>query len=347
MVDISDVCKISEYGEGDRPQLDKFFKDVWMPPPLKKSSQWFDWKFKKDPNINSSSPALLLAHLDGKIVGMHAITPTPLWVNGNVYEVGWGRDTFVDPTCRRHKIGLLLFDYWGRTYKAILGSGQSESMRNLQLKYGWSQVAKVNQFEKLMFDKDILRNSIADGLVKLSKRFLAMLYAKLKSSNFDIEGRITHNDNFDPKVEKLWEDCRQEYGCICTRDIRTLLWRFIEHPYFSYTVTELVGVNGGYNGYLVTRQEGRTCWLIDMLTRKDDHRARLALIRAAEVFHRNHGVNRFISRTVCVPIESALKEMGYLSTAFEQFFCMKTSIDFIPRAQNQWYVTSMDSDLDR
>mgnify|MGYP000876415157 FL=1 len=342
-------CQIKTYSSADRTQLQEFFDSVWTPPPLEKSQNWFEWKFRDDPNSGQSDTPLLIAWLGEKVVGIIVLVPTPLWIRGQIFHVAWGRDFFVNPEYRRHKIGIQLIHAWGQHFQAALGSGQSQIMRNLQLNHNWVEIAKIRQYEKLYWDKRLLKRSFAEGIIKVCKRFLAMLYAQLKSfyRADEVDGSITHSSSFLPEVDALWGYCRSEYDYICQRDFDTLQWRFTKHPYYKYIVSQFVDRRGHYRGYLVTRQEGETCWLIDILTRKDDNDARLALISDVEEYYRNNGVNKFTSRSVCVFLENSLIKRGYVATTFEQFFCVKVGKEFQAGGAGQWYVTSMDSDLDR
>lgn len=345
----STVCQIKPYSSTDRIRLQEFFDSVWAPPPLEKSQSWFEWKFYDDPNSGPPATPLLLAWLEEKVVGIIVLVPTPLWIRGQIFQVAWGRDFFVNPEFRRHKIGIQLIQSWSQHFQAALGSGQSQIMRNLQLNHNWVEIAKIRQYEKLCWDTQLLQRSFSEGITKICKRFLAMLYAQFKSLGCanEFSGLITHTPSFLPEVDTLWDNCRNEYDYICQRDFVTLQWRFTKHPYYKYTVSQFVDDNGRYRGYLVTRQEGEICWIIDILTRKDDEAARLALICDVEKFYRNKGVNKFTSRSVCVFLERALLKRGYVATTFEQFFCIKAGKDFPAGQEDQWYVTSMDSDLDR
>jgi len=349
MLDVENSCRIACYCDEDRSKLEQFFEDVWTPPPQIKSADWFDWKCKADPNAGASRPTVLLAHIGDRIVGMLVLVPTPIWVDGTPHEVAWGRDLFVDPAYRRYKIGLLLNQQWLNSYEAALGSGQSTIMRSLQQKYGWVEISLVKQQEKLFFDRQLLRESVGDGIGKFCKRLTAMLYASLWAQRSGSGGKysVVHRHDFDSRVDELWLACRLEYSRICARDLRTLRWRFTEHPYYRYSIFEILGHDGAYRGYLVARREGNVCWIVDLLTRKEDNLARRALIRDAEKHFRNEGVTRFICRSVSSPLESALQSTGYLATTFEQYACIKSKVEFPVGNKTEWYITAMDSDLDR
>lgn len=177
-----------------------------------------------------------------------------------------------------------------------------------------------------------------------------MLYAKASSSIASGSGRYTvlHKNDIDPRVDDLWRICRTEYSHICTRDSATLRWRFVDHPYYRYTVSEAVDADGKYRGYLISRREGSVCWIVDTMTRRDDYDVRCALISELERKARSEGAARFICRSVCAPFEKALRNRGFLSTPFErQYFTGRSAADFPFGTAADWYVTSLDSDLDR
>jgi GNAT superfamily N-acetyltransferase len=349
MQDAGFVCRVASLSEEDRPGLDRFFSEVWTPIPQQKSPDWLDWKWKSDPNVVPERPAVLLAQVGAQVVGILVLVPTPLWVDGKIYQVAWGRDLYVDPAYRRYKLGLMLNEHWMKNFDAALGSGQSEIMRNLQQKHGWNEIARVRQYEKLFFDPALLKRSVGEGPLKFAKRGLAMLYASLRTPRVAGGGaqRVVHGSDFDEKVETLWFSCRTQYSHICARDLKTLRWRFVKHPYIHYDIFEILRVDGAYGGYLVARQQDKVCWLIDLLTEKDDNLARRALVSSAESYFRSKGVTRFVCRSVCLPFESALSSSGYLATTFEQYACSKSAASFPAGDGADWYITAMDSDLDR
>jgi len=343
------MCRIARYCDGDRAQLEQFFKDVWTPSPQVKSVDWFDWVCTADPNAGASRPTVLLAYIGERIVGILVLVPTPIWIDGTSHEIAWGRDLFVDPGFRRYKIGLLLNEYWLNSYEAALGSGQSKNMRSLQQKHGWTEISLVTQQEKLFFDRQLIKNSVGDGMGMFCKRLIAMCYAEFWKRRMTSGGEDTviHKHDFDSRVDELWLSCRLDYSGICARDLRTLQWRFMEHPYYHYSIFEIAGHDGAYRGYLVARRENTICWIVDILTRKKDHLARRALICQVEKHFCKEGVTRFICRSVCPSLVSTLRSRGYLATTFEQYACIKSKKDFPIGKKADWYITAMDSDLDR
>lgn len=343
------ACRIARFSDEDRAKLEQFFKDVWTPSPQIKSADWFNWVCNADPNAGASRPTVLLAHIGERIVGMLVLVPTPIWVDGAPHEIAWGRDLFVDPAFRRYKIGLLLNEYWLNSYEAALGSGQSKIMRRLQQKYGWAEISLVKQQEKLFFDRQLIKKSIGDGIGTFCKRLIAMCYAGLwtRPTISGGEDTVVHKYDFDPRVDALWSACRLEYSRICARDFKTLTWRFTDHPYYRYSIFEIVGHDGVYRGYLVARCEKNVCWIVDILTRKKDYPARRALVCQAEKHFCKQGVTRFICRSVCPSLVSTLRSRGYLATTFEQYACIKSKKEFPIGKKSDWYITAMDSDLDR
>ena len=53
-----------------------------------------------------------------------------------------------------------------------------------------------------------------------------------------------------------------------------------------------------------------------------------------------------LSLSVCSPLEQALRRIGYIDTSFEQHFYFKSDAGYDVDA-DKWYVTALDSDLDR
>ncbi len=345
---MKDALEIGGYRESDREALGRFLERVWAPPPLRRSDDWLDWQLFRNPYAGGEGAPLVVARHRDVVVGMLIMVPTPMWVGGKEHRVAWGRDLYVMPEYRRHRIGMGLIEHWIRSSGAALTSGHSETMRSLQEKHGWTRISRINQREKLYYDTSILRTSMSEGLGKTLKRGAAMIYAQMSVAGGRTTSRkITHRGDFDARAQELWVDCRSEYSHIGSRELKLLRWRFVEHPYYRYLVSEATDASERYCGYVVTRCEGKTCWIVDMLSRRSDSDTRVALIAAVEQVGRSQGVTRFISRSVCAPLEGALRRRGFLATRFDQSVSFKSAVSFPQGDGVGWYVTGLDSDLDR
>ncbi|MCD4728688.1 MAG: GNAT family N-acetyltransferase [Pirellulales bacterium] len=325
-----------------------FYRHTWRPVAASKSDAWLPWLLDDYPHAAGEEKPLMLAWYGDEIIAHLLLTPTPVWSSEGAKTFVWGRDLYVIPEHRRRKIALAMYDFSLETYPAFLGSGQSEANHALQIKYAWKCISPIRQHEKLFPSLGYLFAGRADGVVTTAKRLSGMVYCTVRGTlaggTADIE--IRHTQAFSQEIDNLWKSNRTSLGLIGCRSLETLRWRFERHPYFRYEIFEAFDREGSCRGYAVVRLEDRLCRIIDMLCAPGDLRATQALLRAAESWAQGIGAWKMICRSVCFPIETALRRCGYLETPSSQEFCVKSNED-IPEDPRIWYVTSFDCDLDR
>jgi hypothetical protein len=340
---------IEHYTERDWEALVTFYKKEWIPPSFKKSERWFKWQLYDNPNKLGQNLPLLIARHGDTVVGQIALIPTTMWVNGKPFQAAWGPDLYVATEHRRYKIALSLLEQWVKEFEIALTSGQSDATRAMQNKYHWENVSPIYQFEKLFVDMGTLRNSLKEGPYKTFKRAAAMIYATLfdrfRPGPRDII--IEQKPDFDEGLEAFWLKVSPQYSGICQRDLKTLRWRFIDHPYYKYSILEAHSRDHTYLGYIVTRLDNQVGFIIDILSDRHKPDAGLALIKGGEEHLRKNGAKRIICRCVSPSLQKDLLRLGYMSTPFLQNFYLKSSTDFSVRNAFEWHITLLDSDLDR
>ena len=343
-----DNYSVSWHQGEDYSSLLDFYQRVWTPISLKKSSKWLRWVLRDNPHVEKSSSPLILAWNKNQIIGHLIVLPTFLWNKGNSYNVAWGRDLYVDDNWRRSRVGLNLVSAWAERFDIALGSGESAESCKMFQKYGWTFISRIHQYEKLFFDIEYLKKSVHEGFKKAARRFLAMIYSTVTGAiRADIKSiEVTQTADFSERVEELWDKARRQYSNICQRDLRTIRWRFLHHPYFKYLIFEANG-NEEYRGYLVVRVESDySARFIDILTLMEDREARIALISGAETYLKAIGVKRIQLFCLGTELEASLRRMGYLETFFSNYLIASPAINNDAK-NNAWYITSADSDLDR
>ena len=343
-----DNYSVSWHQGEDYSSLLEFYQRVWTPIGLKKSSKWLKWVLRDNPHAEKASSPLILAWNKDQIIGHLIVLPTILWNKGNCYKVAWGRDLYVDDNWRRNRVGLNLVSAWAERFDIALGSGESPESYKMFQKYGWTFISRIHQYEKLFFDIQYLKKSLHEGFKKAARRFLAMIYSTVTNAiRANIKSiKVIQAADFNEKVEELWDRARKQYSNICQRDLRTVRWRFLHHPYFKYLIFE---ANDGdkYRGYLVARAESDySARFIDILTLREDREARIALILGAEAYLKAIGVKRIQLFCLGTELETSLRRMGYLETFFSNYLMASPRINNDAK-DNDWYITSGDSDLDR
>ncbi len=337
-------------------QVMAFYKNTWCPPPQERDAGYFTWQFLNNPHDKSQGKKvlpLILSVKGDEVVGQLALIPTSLWMKGQDQEVTWGRDLYVNKDYRRNRLALRMFDLCEEEYPFFFGSGQSAQTLSMQKKYKWLRICDIRQHEKLLASPFDLGFVFGEGPIVAAKRLAATTYGALFRARIQAPRGITVKRvaEFHPDLESFWVEHRDSYGGICTRDHSTLTWRFCKHPYIRYHILEARDPEGRYLGYIAGRlHEGPTgekqMDLVDIFTAAVDSAGRKALILTLEGLARREGARRMVVRSACPPLESSLKDLGFLRTEFAQAFYIKSKKK-LPVEAEKWYITAMDSDLDR
>jgi hypothetical protein len=346
-----DEFQVIWYRPENHDQVMAFYQQTWCPPPQEKDAGYFDWQFLANPyveNLRKEPLPLILSVKGDEVVGQLALIPTPLWMKGQEQEVTWGRDLYVNKEYRRNKLALRMFDLCEDEFPFFFGSGQSAQTLSMQKKYKWQWISDIRQHEKLLASPLDLGFVFADGPVVGAKRLAGATYATLFRARNKMPRGITVAEvtGFHPDLQAFWVEHRDSYGGICSRDHATLTWRFCNHPYISYRLFEARDAEGRYLGYIVGRLHEGQMDLVDIFTAAFDGDARKALILTLEDLARREGARRMVVRSACLPLEASLKDLGFMRTEFAQAFYIKSK-QTLPVDADKWYITAMDSDLDR
>ncbi len=123
-------------------------------------------------------------------------------------------------------------------------------------------------------------------------------------------------------------------------------WRFIKHPYFDYVLFEAKSPNG-YHGYIITRIEETTAYIVDILTEHSDSMVRISLLLSVDNYLKEKGVVRVICRCINTRLESDLKKVGYIRTYFSNYFIYFSKCEKNLSFNRKIFITAADSDLDK
>ena len=85
----------------------RFAEKMWPNKLRRRDEAYNRWKFRGPQHGDVNG--LLLAVVDGQVVGQLGLIPVKLWVNGEIYDAQWACDLMVDPGVRKMGLGSMLF----------------------------------------------------------------------------------------------------------------------------------------------------------------------------------------------------------------------------------------------
>lgn len=265
-------------------------------------SEW-RWRYQCNP---AGQPAIVVAEVEGEIVGHCSYQPARFLVDGAVKIGAQHCELMVRP------------DYRGGKGPSRLSYGLVQRLQSMASDFGYQfvfytpnrlsvgiadsplagtvKVQGIPQMVKPLNPFYLTRRPPRKGLLRISRRLSgSRLLAKRPT---EIEGPERFDDGFD----RLWGSVKSCYRMIMIRDSQYLIWRFMSpagegegglrlDPYRLYVKEG----RGGLEGYVVVRvrEEGgwRIGYLVDILARADDTSALRQLVMAAVADCRESGAD--------------------------------------------------------
>lgn len=281
---------IRPYKPGDEEGIVKLFNICFSE--SRDISEW-TWRYQCNP---AGRPAIVVADVDGEIVGHCSYQPARFLVDGAVKVGAQHCELMVRPDYRagqgqgRLSYGLLqtlrpmAFEL-GHQFVFFTPNRLSVALAN-SLLIGTAKVQPIPQMVKPLNPFYLIRRPPGKGLLRMSRRlFGSTLLARRPTG---IKGAATFNEGFD----RFWGSVKGCYRMIMIRDSQYLVWRFMSpvsegerglrlDPYRLYVKEGQVGLEG----YVVVRvrEEGgwRVGYLVDILARPQDTSTLKLLSKAA------------------------------------------------------------------
>ncbi|NQT00248.1 MAG: GNAT family N-acetyltransferase [Candidatus Omnitrophica bacterium] len=330
------------------------------------------WANLNNPNIaDGCDTAWICRDKDsGRIVGHFGTTPVSLKVGSECLPAVWGRDLIILSEFRKLGIGPLLIDAVLKSTKPgsklFLIAGLNEAVFSIYQKLGFIDLGFIPLYVRINRLDNILQSRIKNrmlakaidvcgrGLLKTFYTFSRLKGFKAASSQKQI--LISQITKFDNSFDRLWERCGSSFSIISRRDSVSLNWRFIQQPYWNYSIFKAVDrQTKETTGYVVLRESKnrglRMGVISDLFARPDDKGTIFSLINfAVSHFEKKAGIDLIRCDILHQRISRVLKKFGFLRIRSRSHF-MLTNIDQQLNRQlivnrNNWFINYADSDLD-
>jgi acyl carrier protein len=315
------------------------------------------WAFVDSARRLGIEPRMWVYRDQGAIVGQMASIPIELKVGTTICNTGWLVDSMVLPSHRDKAVGTRLLVQAQEDQPFSLSLGQTAEVREICRRLGWVQVAPLQTAMYLVNPQRVLR-----GKLPTPARWAAGIGLRAAATVRDVlKGRsaVTSREveRFGERHEALWECAAQTLTCAAVRDASYLNWKYVDRPGQSFLKLELldgdalVGVAIWMFREPDSKYRYRRGFLVDVVAPLSNASRLEDIVRAASLAAVSRA-DALICLHIGAPLSRALHACGYQAREPERFLLVDPGgVSELARrillAEQSWYVTQGDSDIDR
>ena len=136
----------------EQDKIKEFYKKAYPDDYAIRSSEQWNWQYKKNPFANGGLGIWLAVDEDtGKIVGHTGVIFEKIRIGPEKYQVGWGIDLIVLPEYRGKRIAVNLQKKMMQDVDFYFNISMSETTRIVSAKLGAFETREVQQWIKPLF----------------------------------------------------------------------------------------------------------------------------------------------------------------------------------------------------
>jgi len=319
------ICR--DYQRGDEYEILTFYKQVNE---REMTLAHWKWKFAKNPFGKS---VIKLMFDDKKLIGSYAVIPMNVQVQRNLVKAALSVNTMTHPNYERQGIFSYLAE---EVYKKCLresfgfvyGFPNENSYHGFTRKLGWKDLGKMTTLEKKLGVPTLRETCRRD--------------------------RIYPVEEFNERVNSLWNTTKDSYHVTVARTEEFLNWRFAEHPTEKYAKFILQDDSKQILGYLVLKTYANgdevKGHIVDMLCINEKD-----IVKDLIRYSQNYLVERGIKNLSCWASEESfyaqvLEREEFTRKEFNVYFGVRTfdKEDELLRNVEQpdnWHLTMCDLDV--
>ncbi len=301
---------IRDYAEGDERAIVALFEQVFARPMgASESVEHWRWEFARNPTPPSTIELVWDADA---LVGQYAVSPRRVWFCGAELLAALSLDTMTHPDYGRQGI-----------FSASAEACYARMVeRGFAFVYGFPNANSIHGFEKYLRWKTVMPTPVHVKALdvgeyvagKLGQPQLAPLLSKASRLLLrapTIVDRLVERAraggaapeslpvrefaDFDriAGIDELWQRCRDQHRLWVIRERDYLRWRYDQRPESSYIRLAVDDERGELAGWAVLaiaeREQGRTCFIMDVLADAAVPRALPSLLGTIESLARRQG----------------------------------------------------------
>ncbi|MFV8752244.1 GNAT family N-acetyltransferase [Nannocystaceae bacterium ST9] len=310
---------IRDYAEGDERAIVGLFEQVFgRTMGASESAEHWRWEFARNP----SGPQTIELVWDGdRLVGQYAVSPRRVWFCGAEQRAALSLDTMTHPDYGRQGIFSASAEACyarmvERGFAFVYGFPNANSIHGFEKYLRWKTVMPTPVHVKPLDLGEYVagklgRPELSSVLSKASRlllrtpTFVDGLVERARSRGARPDEPLVVREFADFEelagVDELWLRCRDQHRLWVIRDRDYLRWRYDQRPESEYLRVAIHHVDrsrpNGHGDELVgwavltiaEREQGRTCFIMDLLVDAEIDRAMPSLLRAIEALARARG----------------------------------------------------------
>lgn len=221
-----------------------------------KSKSLFDWTFLENPNWdNSANYSISIAINSGTIDGMLGTIPFELNIYGKTFKACWLVNWLLVPHARKGRTGLKLLNIFNKDLKYnTISFGINDTVARLYLALKWQEMPPMPRMVWINPDFSREAEIILSELYPDANNDLIVKFVQSHSTNFKTINNLTLN-SFKSISQKIWNKRGWDNAKVktigCSRDLKYLIWRYLNHPIYEYN--SIVADDGINVGLLIWR----------------------------------------------------------------------------------------------
>ena len=308
----------------------------------------FDWRYLGEKTLKESALIFWVNSGNGHRVGMAGLVPRPYWINGNLRAVWVLGDISLDVSLRRRGIGRRLFRFLSSYMeKAHLTPGfviPNEPAKKGLLSAGWSTPYEFVWYVSIVKPAQKLLPYYSPNWLK---NLLNLPYEKIvlwKLTRYkDGSVILVETNGFDQSFDNLWQEFPKKGLIIRDRAMRSLQWRFADHPSRLYKIYKLLGDR--LLGYIVCElpQKG-VCRVVDMLCLNENHLKSMMILFIKKMYAQKEITTIRIKLSDNHIWDGCLKKLGFIKKLEGDVFQVYESLEDQPINCQEWHVSIADKD---
>jgi GNAT superfamily N-acetyltransferase len=310
---------------------------------IAQTRQYLDWRYAKQ--TDAPEPIVFWIRTGtGEAVGMASLIFHPYWVDNKLLHLAVLGDISLDSSLRGKGLGRQLMEYikkwlgWHMPDTAAYVIPNEAARKSLSAA-GWKMSGMLVPY--------VLPLGHAD---KLTRAFRNMFPASLIKMAISVIGRIQIRKGYsiqtvntpDASFNLLWDQISKENLIIGNRSLKTLKWRYAQHPHEKFSFVKLM-LNNELAGYLIYAfsQSDKTYYIYDLTARGEKE-----LLCMLALFIMQSDLSTFrLALSDKHPHQKNLWKLGFIKRKDQTAFYEYRPIGFTHMNTINWAITLGDKDV--
>ena len=254
---LSDSIHIRPYVSEDASSVSEFMVRCFMKDlPYENRSHspdYYAWRYRSN---YCGQPVVYVAEAEKRIVGLMAVVPKLLWLDGNEVLGAESGDTFMDPSFKGKNIFMKLAsrvfdDCRQANFQVIYGAPNPVSYDVVVKLFGYEELFQYRSWIRPLNFTGIIRSRLKIPVIPvLAGKTIEWLYGipnrfYHKKSDFD----MIELKEADPQIDAVWRKYRSDISYSVVKNRQYVNWRYFQSPE-DFRVF-LLFKNGSPEGYVV------------------------------------------------------------------------------------------------